>query len=152
MEYIDQVIMHCKIAKKTKPINKFILKDMSELNDIAKAIYVIEQIGGDIKKTFSDFSKYKMKKERACAKLNEPSKTMYVGSSTTGIRNRIKQHKEFGPIKTYALHLKRWFRGKYKITVYVYDEKIERAVLQIIEDNLSHKLKPAFGKRGGNNK
>ena len=32
----------------------------------------------------------------------------------------------------------------------VFDEKKE--VLQLIEDNLSFQLKPAFGKLGGNNK
>jgi len=40
--------------------------------------------------------------------------------------------------------------GEYKITILVYDEPIE--ILQIIEDNISYNLKPAFGKMGGNNK
>lgn len=43
-----------------------------------------------------------------------------------------------------------WFKGRYKITIKVYDEEL--GVLQIIEDNISHNLKPAFGKLGGNNK
>ncbi len=40
--------------------------------------------------------------------------------------------------------------GDYKITIMQYD--VPREVLQIIEDGLSDKLKPAFGKQGGNNK
>jgi len=48
------------------------------------------------------------------------------------------------------LRLNEWFNGDYKIDVKVYD--VSRAVLQLIEDNLAHNLKPAFGKRGSNNK
>ena len=51
---------------------------------------------------------------------------------------------------TYALHLSHWFAGKFKITVKQYD--VAGDVLQIIEDDLSYSLKPAFGKQGGNNK
>jgi len=75
---------------------------------------------------------------------------MYVGSSTTGIRKRIEQHIGDGYKGTYALHLRHWFNGTYKITIKQYDES--KDVLQIIEDDLSDKLKPAFGKQGGNNR
>ena len=75
---------------------------------------------------------------------------MYVGSSTTGIRKRIEQHLGDGNKNTYALHLKYWFKGDWKITVREYN--VSKDVLQIIEDDLSDKLKPAFGKQGGNNK
>ena len=90
------------------------------------------------------------KKERACARLNAPSAVLYVGSSTTGVRKRIEQHLGRGNKGTYALHLSHWFSGQYKVTVKQYD--VSDAVLQIIEDDLSHSLKPAFGKQGGNNK
>ena len=63
---------------------------------------------------------------------------------------RIKEHIGDGNKNTYSLQLKHWFNGKYKITIQIYEEPIE--VLQIIEDNLSYQLKPAFGKQGGNNK
>jgi hypothetical protein len=43
-----------------------------------------------------------------------------------------------------------WFSGTYKITVRIYD--VPDDVLQIIEDDLSDRLKPAFGNQGGNNK
>lgn len=95
-------------------------------------------------------SDYKKSKQRSCPKLNAPSSIMYVGSSTTGIKKRIEQHLGDGPQNTYALHLKHWFKGKYKITIKIFDEPIE--VLQIIEDAISHDLAPAFGKSGGNNR
>lgn len=129
---------------------EFELVELSQLDNIKNAIYIIEEIGGDTSQTFDDFKAYKDTKKRACCKLNEPSQVMYVGSSTTGIKNRIKQHLGDGYAKTYALHLKHWFKGKYKIIVKVYNEPL--SVLQIIEDDLSHSLKPAFGKKGGNNK
>ena len=150
MGYIDQLIDNCKIAKCTLPLKEFEFGDFSDLEGIKQAIYVIEQVDGNIEETFESFKKYKENKERKCAKLNSPSQIMYVGSSTTGIKNRIKQHQGKGHAGTYAIHLDCWYKGKYKILIKQYD--VSREVLQIIEDGLSHKLKPAFGKQGGNNK
>ncbi len=150
MNYIDSLIENCQKAKSAKPISDFVLTDVTQIIGINKAIYIIEEIGGDSNKTFNLFSTYKKLKQRACPKLNAPSPVMYVGSSTTGIKKRIDQHLGNGPKDTYALHLKHWFNGQYKITIKVYDEPL--AVLQIIEDALSHELNPAFGKRGSNNK
>lgn len=150
MTYIDNLIKSCQAAKNATPIQDIDVGDLSVLNKIDKAIYIIEQTEGDPEKTFLEFARYKEKKERACAKLNEPSHVMYVGSSTTGVRKRIEQHMGQGHKGTYALHLSHWFSGKYKITVRQYD--VSDDVLQIIEDDLSDRLKPAFGKQGGNNK
>lgn len=150
MRYIDKLITNCEIAKKSSPTNEFILKGLTDLDDLKQAIYIIEEIEGNIEKTFQQFSRYKEKKERKCAKLNVPSQVMYVGSSTTGVRKRIVQHLGDGHAGTYALHMKYWFEGKHKITIKQYD--VTKEVLQIIEDDLSDKLKPAFGKQGGNNK
>lgn len=150
MSYIDNLISNCEEAKKAKPTNEFVLGELSELDGIKTAIYIIEQVTGDISGAFDSLSKYKASKERACPALNSPSKTMYVGSSTTGVKNRIKQHIGDGHKSTYSLHLKHWFDGKYKITIKEFDKT--REVIQIIEDDISDRLKPAFGKNGGNNK
>jgi hypothetical protein len=150
MRYIDRLIENCKKAKAAFPVNEFVLKELSELDGIQQAIYVIEQIDGSEDEVFLEFSRYKDKKERKCARLNVPSKVMYVGSSTTGVKKRIEQHKGDGHRDTYALHLKHWFQSDYRITIKLYSETKE--VLQIIEDDLSDRLKPAFGKQGGNNK
>lgn len=75
---------------------------------------------------------------------------MYVGSSTTGVRKRIEQHLGNGHESTYSLHLKHWFSGKHKITIKQYT--VAKDIIQIIEDDLSDQLTPAFGKKGGNNK
>lgn len=149
-EYIDTLIKNCNIAKNTKPIKEFLFENLEQLKGIKKAIYIIEEINGDKNKTFDNFVKYKSLKERNCPKKNKPSNILYVGSSTTNVKGRIKQHIEEGPKKTYALHMKHWFKGKYKINILVYNEPIE--IIQIIEDNISNNLKPAFGKMGGNNK
>jgi len=150
MSYIDKLIANCLLAKEAVPIREFELKNISELDGMKQAIYIIEQIDEDIEKTFSNFSEYRKKEKRKCAKLNSPCKVMYVGSSTTDVKKRIKQHQGYGHPSTYALHLKYWFDGESKITIRQYDEAKE--VLQIIEDDLSDRLKPAFGKQGGNNK
>ncbi len=150
MTYIDTLIENCIKAKEARPTNEITYDNSSQLKGIEKAIYMIEEIDGSPEKTFIDFSHYKKSKERACPKLNAPSRVMYVGSSTTGIKNRIEQHIGNGYKGTYALHLSHWFTGQYRIIVKVYDVPIE--VLQIIEDALSHDLAPAFGKQGANNK
>jgi len=93
---------------------------------------------------------FKAKKTRSCPTLNQPSNMMYVCSSTTNLANRIKQHIGDGYEQTYALNLKHWFKGDYKITVKTYN--VPREVLQIVEDDLAVSLKPAFGKSGPNNK
>ena len=150
MSYIDKLIASCEEAKVAKPIREFVLGEMSQLDKIKTAIYIIEQVSGDISETFNFLKNYKASKERACPALNSPSKIMYVGSSTTGVKSRIKQHIGDGHKGTYALHLKHWYKGNYKITIMEFDKT--RDVLQIIEDDISERLSPAFGKKGGNNK
>ena len=151
--YIDSLVQSCRIAKESKPIHQYVIKSLSGLDtlrNVGNAIYIIREVDGDSEQTFLSFQEYKAKKERACAKLNHPSDVLYVGSSTTGIKNRLKQHLDEGPKGTYALHMKHWFSGSYKVDVMEFDVPIE--VLQIIEDSISYNLKPAFGKQGGNNK
>lgn len=150
MSYIDNLIINCEEAKKAKPTNEFVLGELSELDGIKTAIYIIEQVSGDISETYNSLLKYKATKERSCPAINSPSKIMYVGSSTTGVKSRIKQHLGDGNKSTYALHLKHWFDGDYKITIKEFDKT--RDVVQIIEDDISDRLSPAFGKKGGNNK
>jgi hypothetical protein len=150
MSYIDRLIVNCNKAKGAAPVREFQFEQLDDLAEIKKAIYIIEEVGGDVEKTFIEFSRYKDRKERKCARLNAPSRVMYVGSSTTGLKKRIEDHLGQGNKGTYALHLNQWFTGKYRITVKEYD--VERDVLQIVEDDLSDRLRPAFGKQGGNNK
>jgi Uri superfamily endonuclease len=150
MGYIDKLIENCQIAKNATLSETFEMKNLSDLDSIDKAIYVIEEIDGNSERTFINFAEYKKTKQRMCARLNTPSNVMYVGSSTTGLKKRISQHLGHEHKGTYALHLSHWFNGKYKITIKMYD--VENEVLQIIEDDLSDILKPAFGKQGGNNK
>ncbi len=152
MSYIDDVIADCKTAKNAVPKRIFTMRSVDDLDGIKQAIYVITcDISLDKRKVFNDLKAYKATKQRACPKPNQPSCVMYVGSSTTGLKSRIKQHMGDTNSKgTHALHLKHWFDGEYTISVRVYDES--PSVLQIIEDDLSYNLKPAFGKKGGNNK
>lgn len=148
MGYIDTLIQNCNAAKLAVPCREFVLKNLAELDNISHAVYIIEQLEGDITAAYQDFSQYKKKKERKCAKLNFPSNTMYVGSSTTGVKQQLQQHVGDGYHGTHALHLKHWFKGNYQITIKVYDEP--KDVIQIIQDDISDMLKPAFGEQGDN--
>jgi len=151
--YIDKLIRNCNSAKKANPVDEFVLNldDLSKLDNINKnAIYTIEELDGNKDDTFEKMKEYKNKYERKCPKLNIASNIMYIGSSTTNLKKRIKEHMGEGHKSTYSLQLKHWFYGKYQITVKLYDE--DKDVIQIIEDNLSYNLLPAFGKLGSNNK
>lgn len=156
MRYLERLKRQCERALEAKPNRTFEFKEESGLAGIGNAIYVIEEVGGDPAVTFAKYEAYReaqrgkdKKERRACAALNSVSRTMYVGSSTTGIRKRIREHLGDGHRGTYALQLKHWFEGKYKITIRDYGD-LEPELIQLLEDDLSHALKPAFGKRGGN--
>ena len=151
-QYIDKLINNCNLVKTIKPKNEFEFQELSNLDQISTAIYIIEEVSSDYKLTFDNLKEYKDKKERNCPRLNSPSSILYVGSSTTGLKKRINEHIGDGSKSTYSLQLKHWFKGKYKITIKVYDSNISREIIQLIEDNLSYQLKPAFGKQGSNNK
>lgn len=153
MKYIDNLIQDCVEAKLAEPIQEFKIEHVEELPllpKIKQAIYVIKEIDGDPISTFEQFRDFKLQKSRKCAKLNKPNSVLYVGSSTTSLVSRLKQHFGYGNKATYSLHLSHWFKGKVKVSIYQYD--LPARVLQIVEDNLSDELKPAFGKLGGNNK
>ena len=161
--YLDTLINDCVIAKQSKSINTYIYSSNENLEtfltlhikeltqeDIS-AIYIIKEINGSSEETHSKFKQFKLNKEIACPKINHnPSEVLYVGSSSKNVINRLKQHILGTNNKTYALRLVNWFQGEYEIEIRTY--KVASNILQLIEDNLSHNLHPAFGKTGGNNK
>jgi hypothetical protein len=112
MSYIDRLIDNCQKAKLARPLREFVLTNLSDLTNIRQAIYIIEQVDGDPEKTFLDFYRFKQSKTRSCARLNFPSRVIYVGSSTTNPSKRISEHLGKGHKATYALHLEHWFEGK----------------------------------------
>lgn len=115
------------------------------------SLYFIFDRSDDVQKTFHAFSDFKKKKFRACPRKNEPSDCMYVGSSLRSIRTRLRQHVGLSEAKsTYALHLRHWLKGSLEIAVINY--AVDADVLQVIEDGYALELRPAFGKRGGNNR
>lgn len=149
-EYIHQLLDDCKQALAATPTKDFVLHSPDDIIGISSAIYVIMETGGDAHDTFDRFLTYKKKRERKCSKPNKPNSVLYVGSSTTNLKKRLEEHRGNGHPETYALHLNHWFEGNYEILVKEYN--VHRRVLQILEDNLSNQLQPAFGKLGGNSK
>ncbi len=148
--YIDKLIKQCKIAKKTKPEKIFFTDKKLNFEDTKTAIYIIRSIGGDVDHIFDDFKKFKSLNTRKCPAINNPSNILYIGSTTTSLKKRLNQHLGNVSKSTYALNLKYWFKYQIKIEVHTYN--IEKEILQLIEDNLSYSLNPAFGKKGSNNK
>lgn len=156
MSYIDSIIENCQKAKIASPRSVITFETIEDpgvldaIGSIRNAIYIIREQGGSKEATFCAFSNFKQITDRACPKRNIASDVLYVGSSTNNLKRRIQQHIGNGAKNTYALHLKHWFAGRFQVEVFEYD--VSKEVLQIIEDDLSHRLKPAFGKKGGNNR
>ncbi len=150
MQYIENLLRNCELAKVAKPINTYVLEGLDGFREVDKGIYIIEEIGGDMVATREDFARFRTSTGRKCSRINKnPSSVLYVGSSKTGVRKRLAQHLGDGHMKTYALNLKHWFGArKMKITVHEYD--VSSDVLQIIEDATAYELSPAFGKTGSN--
>ena len=134
---------------------------LSKFDHITNAIYVIEEVGGDIGKTRTAFSNYRDEQEklkndskefRTCTTVNEQeNRVMYVGSVTKiKLGQRMREHLgDSGKGKASALHLNHWFKdinGKCKISVKVYGDNVSHRVLEIMEDVLASELRPAFGK------
>jgi len=90
------------------------------------------------------------KGNRAYARLNPPSKCMYVGSSEK-IHQRIKEHFGYGAKGTYSLQLAYWaqpFNLEIEVECAKYPAATTSEVLQSLEDTLWAELLPMFGRQG----
>lgn len=156
-EKLDKLIKDSKTVKKNfytnyLSIDNLMKDDLTSLDGIKTAIYIIEQTEGCPCKAHKDYQEFKDNDENKEIKLsgkNEcPSRNMYVGSYTSGIKTRLEQHKGTADSDgTYALKLCKWFNGKCKVHIFVYDN-IEKGVIRIVEEAVHGELKPAFGKKG----
>jgi len=152
--YISSLIKACQAAMSAEPVRVYHISSMEQLESVPSKgsfVYIIREVNGVCEKTHKEFSNFRKISKYACARLNpEPSEVLYVGSSTTNLRSRLKQHIDSDHPQTYALHMSKWFQGEYQVEICEFNVPIE--VLQLIEDSMSFNLKPAFGKQGGNNK
>lgn len=109
-------------------------------------------------KAFESFSKLNKTKTKNENRLNHSkdnkrdSTTLYVGSSTSNFKSRLKDHLGVKKsVRTYAMHLSKWDDGMdYTIRIKTYKlSKTERIVVEIIEQQIWDQLQPVFGKRSG---
>ena len=84
------------------------------------------------------------------------SNILYVGSSTTDFKTRIKNHLGTEGTRVYSLHLCKWDNClEYDLKISAFevisesDEAIERFIVEILEQQIWDKLSPIFGKRSG---
>lgn len=129
-------------------------------------IYVLQvQSSKKLKKLIEYFENYhsanKLKtKNKDRVNLSRYNKTLsdilYVGSSTTDFKTRIKNHLGTAGTRVYSLHLCKWDNClEYDLKIFAYevisesDETIERFIVEILEQQFWDKLSPIFGKRSG---
>ncbi len=129
-------------------------------------IYIIQvQSPTSLKKLIEHFEGYhtinntktKNKDRVNLSRYNKtPSKVLYVGSSTTDFKTRIKNHLGTEGTRVYSLHLCKWDNClDYKLKVSAFEvvsdneEVVERFIVEILEQHFWDKLKPVFGKRSG---
>lgn len=130
-------------------------------------IYVIsvdsKSIADNLITKFIEFWELNLKKTKNKDRVNvsryndRTSKVLYVGSSTTNFKARIKNH--FGVLgsRVYSLHLSKWDTDlEYTINIDILkveskinSEIVDRFVVEIIEQQLWEKLRPVFGKKSG---
>jgi hypothetical protein len=84
------------------------------------------------------------------------SDILYVGSSTTDFKTRIKNHLGTEGTRVYSLHLCKWDNClEYDLKISAYEviseseETVERFIVEILEQQFWDKLSPIFGKRSG---
>jgi hypothetical protein len=129
-------------------------------------IYVLQvQSSKKLQKLIENFENYhsanKLKtKNKDRVNLSRYNKTLsdvlYVGSSTTDFKTRIKNHLGTEGTRVYSLHLCKWDNClEYDLKIFAYevisesDETIERFIVEILEQQFWDKLSPIFGKRSG---
>ena len=84
------------------------------------------------------------------------SETLYLGSTMSNFKNRIKQHLGWGNYRTYSLHLSKWDNGlDYTLNLKVYrisnlsDKQLERGFVELVEQDIWDQCNPLFGKKSG---
>ena len=111
---------------------------------------------------FEDFSESNKKKVKNKDRVNlsrynkSLSSFLYVGSSTTGIYSRLKNHFGTRGKRVYSLHLCKWDNGiDYDIKLRTYTiENVKspntmHAIVELVEQQVWDELEPNFGKRSG---
>lgn len=124
-----------------------------ELKDIKKRKKLI--------KTFDVFCVANKLKTKNVDRINHSrynkgnSETLYVGSSTSDFKSRLKDHLGVKKsCRTYAMHLSKWdnnlnYTIRIKTYKIVFQAEPERAIVELIEQQIWDQLQPVFGKRSG---
>lgn len=129
-------------------------------------LYTIELVDESKKKEliaiFNEFSsnnKSRIKGERIYHSQdntsNNTSNYLYVGCSMEDYLGRLKNHLGVrNSLGTYSLHLSKWDNNlDYKIEIKTYkiisSSKLERNLIEMIEQQIWDELQPVFGKRSG---
>lgn len=128
-------------------------------------VYIIEltdiEKRNNLLQVFKSFRQTNKTKEKSKTRLNQSrdnnrdAATLYVGSSTGNFHSRLKDHLGLKTShRTYALHLSKWDNNlEYTIRIktykIVFPTEPERAIVEIIEQQIWDQLQPVFGKRSG---
>jgi len=129
------------------------LSNWEKKNRGNRYIYIIQASNDtDIDKCYHQYEKAKTNNVggRAYARINKPSRTFYIGSSSS-LGSRIKQHLGFGPKGTFSLQTAYWLNeifGELNIIIWRFSKEISQEIIQVVEDGLWGKCKPMFGRKG----
>ena len=158
-----EISFHSSEYRVRKTLSNYLHKIPKSDNPL---IYIIQIKSPKILSTlidyFEDFqSANKLKvKNKDRVNLSRYNKTssdiLYVGSSTTDFKTRIKNHLGTEGNRVYSLHLCKWDNClEYDLNIFAYEvisesnEIIERFIVEILEQQFWDKLSPIFGKRSG---
>jgi len=158
-----EISFHSSEYRDRKTLSNYLHKIPKSDNPL---IYIIQIKSPKILSTLIDYfedyqSANKLKvKNKDRVNLSRYNKTssdiLYVGSSTTDFKTRIKNHLGTEGNRVYSLHLCKWDNClEYDLNIFAYEvisesnEIIERFIVEILEQQFWDKLSPIFGKRSG---
>jgi hypothetical protein len=136
-------------------------------NNIFPVVYTIEILDTKSKKAliekFNIFNVLNKNKIKSIDRINHSkyntndSGILYVGSSINGFTGRLKVHLGLKKtVRTYGLHLSKWDEAlNYSLHVSLYEIKYlsdkipQKAIVELIEQQVWDQLQPVFGKRSG---
>jgi len=163
IEHFKRINFNSKVFRNSKIFDSYI--DMIE-NSKVPIIYVIHVSNSEtstlLVSKFNEFHKINITRIKNKDRVNTSrfngnvSKILYVGSSITNFKTRIKNHLGVMGSRVYSLHLAKWDQNiDYDVLIDVFKVNssdgsiLERFVVEIIEQQIWDELKPVFGKKSG---
>jgi len=134
--------------------------EISKIEKISNVIYYIEISNSEdfqyeiFLNKFKEFKESNKHIKLPQINIENKSKILYVGKSSTNFKTRINCHFRDTSLSTYSIHYKTWSKNEYlknlnfKLYYFQFKKPIDKDVLEIIETAFHNKFNPLLGRSG----